>query len=209
VLTEFKCFLSGVKLRVRMGFYHIPIKYLKKLVLACLLIFCSEYASFVLGVVMMSCLINILVAVGLRPYRLTFEQVLYPLFDLLYLLVFLTICLMQLPLLSLSQTQQLNAGYLAIALCILLSLLLALHNLALNLLAAVKLFCGIDYLAPYYTAEYVETTEQEEASRSPLQKEQPAVGEKEGQSVISGLDIYLQQDQSAPQYLIKCLKPEE
>ena len=111
---------------------------------------------------MMFCLINLLISLVLRPYRLTFEQILYPLFDLLYLLVFLTICIMQLPVLDLSQQQKLNAGYLAIAMCILLSLLLAVHNIVMNVVEVARYCCGKDYFASYYQTEYVSTTEEGE-----------------------------------------------
>lgn len=81
---------------------------------------------------MMACLIDMMVVIALKPYRLSFEQILYPIFDGLYLLIFFTICIMQLPILSLSQSQKLNASYLAIGLCIFLSLLLAIHNIVMN-----------------------------------------------------------------------------
>ena len=96
MLTQFKCFLAGVKLRVWLGFYHIPIRYIKKLVFAILLIFCSEYPSFVLVVTITTTLITLLLTVVLRPYRLSFEQTLYCIFDCLFTLIFLVICIMRL-----------------------------------------------------------------------------------------------------------------
>lgn len=128
--------------------------------MACLLVYCSQFPSFVLGIAMMFCLINILIVLFLKPYRLTFEQILFPIFDSICLLVFFTICIMQLPLLDLTQTQKLNASYLAIALCILLSILLAIHNIVMNICEGIKFFWGVDYLSKYYQTEYVETTEQ-------------------------------------------------
>lgn len=158
VLTQYKCFVAGIRLRVRLGFYHIPLNYFKKLVYACLMVYSSEFPSFVLGVAMMLCLINILIVVLLKPYRLTFEQIIFPIFDCIYLLVFLTICIMQLPLANLSQTQKLNASYLAIGLCILLSVLIAIHKVVINVVEIIKFCWGIDYLSKYYQTEFVETT---------------------------------------------------
>jgi hypothetical protein len=96
-----------------------------------------------------------LVAIALKPYRLIFEQILYPIFDGLYLLIFFTICIMQLPILGLSQSQKLNASYLTIALCMFLSLLLAIHKIVMNVVKIVKFCCKIDYLSKYYRIEYV------------------------------------------------------
>lgn len=73
-------------------------------------------------------------------------------------MVFLTICIMQLPLLGLTQTQKLNASYLAIGLCILLSVLIAIHNLVINITEVIKFCWGIDYLSKYYQNEFGETT---------------------------------------------------
>ena len=174
-MTDFKCFVSGIKLKVKMGFYHIPIRYAKKLIFACLLVYCSQYPSLLLGVVMMSCFIDILVALTLKTYRLSFEQIIYPIFDGLYFLLFFTICVMQLPILNLSQTQKLSTSYLAISICVLLSILLAIHNIAMNVLEIIKYFCKLDYLSKYYQTEYVETTEdglmsEHEYTHSPLIK---------------------------------------
>ena len=138
-----------------MGFYHIPIRYFKKLIFACLLVYCSQFPSLVLGVVMMVCFIDMLIVIALKPYRLSFEQIIYPIFDGLYLLVFFTILIMQLPVLALTQDQKLNASYLAIALCILLSILLAIHNIVMNVIEIIKFLCKIDYLSKYYQTEYV------------------------------------------------------
>ena len=135
---------------MKLGFYHIPIRYFKKLIFAALIIYCSDYPSFVLGTVIVTSLLNILVSVCLRPHRLSFEQILIPIFDLLYLLVFLCILILQLPLLDLTQPQKINAGYLSISICILLSLLLALHNITINIVEIIKYCCKIDYFASYY-----------------------------------------------------------
>lgn len=62
---------------------------------------------------------------------------------------------MQLPLLDLTQNEKLNAGYLAISLCVLLSLLLAVHNVVVNVVEVAKFCCGKDYFAGYYQTEYV------------------------------------------------------
>lgn len=105
---------------------------MKKLILAALLVYCSEYPSFVLGVIMMFCFINILITFVLKPYRLTFEQIVSPIFDGLYLIIFFIICVMQLPLLNLTKSQKLTASYAAIALCTLLSVMLAIHNIVMN-----------------------------------------------------------------------------
>ena len=82
---------------------------------------------------------------------------------------------MQLSQLSLNQEQKLNAAYLAIAICIILSLLLVVHNIVINVVEVIKFCCNIDYLRAYYQTEYVCTTENEEpmdeeVSRGPLQK---------------------------------------
>jgi hypothetical protein len=82
---------------------------------------------------MMLCFINMLITIVLKPYRLTFEQVLYPIFDGLYLLIFFIICVMQIPLLDLTKPQKLSASYAAISLITLLSLLLAIHNIIMNI----------------------------------------------------------------------------
>jgi hypothetical protein len=81
---------------------------------------------------MMACFIDMLIVIALKPYRLSFEQIIYPIFDGLYLFVFFTILIMQLSILDLSQNQKLNASFLAIALCILLSILLMIHNIVTN-----------------------------------------------------------------------------
>lgn len=107
----------------------------------------------------MLCLASLLATVVLKPYRLTFEQVLYPIFDGLYILLLLTICVMQLPQLALSKQQKLTASYLAIAFTLLLSLLLALHNICLNLVEAIKFFSGKDHLKNYYQNEYIDSSE--------------------------------------------------
>jgi len=52
---------------------------------------------------------------------------------------------MQLPVLDLGQQQKLNAGYLAIALCIVVSLLLFVHNVVINVVEIAKYCCGKDY----------------------------------------------------------------
>lgn len=87
---------------------------------------------------MMFSLIDILIVLVLRPYRLTFEQIVFPIFSLLSLLIFLTICLMQLPLINLPQTQKLTASITAIVFCVLLSVLVAIHNIVMNLAEIVK-----------------------------------------------------------------------
>jgi hypothetical protein len=86
--------------------------------------------------------------------------VLYPIYDGLYLLVFLLICIMQLPPLSLTPSQKLTVSYIAIATCMLLALLLTVHNIAMNVIEGARFFCGVDYLSKYYETEYVETSEE-------------------------------------------------
>jgi len=62
---------------------------------------------------------------------------------------------MQLTILNLSIDQKLAASYLAISLCVILSCMLAIHNIALNAIEMIKFFCKIDYFHKYYEAEYV------------------------------------------------------
>jgi hypothetical protein len=40
------------------------------------------------------------------------------------------------------------------------------------------------------------------------EREEEREEKEESASVISGLDLYLRKDETAPKYLIKCLKPE-
>jgi hypothetical protein len=70
--------------------------------------------------------------------------ILSPIFDGLYLLFLVAVCVMQLPILNLTINQKLVVSYLAVALCVLLSCLLALHNLILNIAELLKFFCKID-----------------------------------------------------------------
>lgn len=42
------------------------------------------------------------------------------------------------------------ASYVAISLCTFLSLLLAIHNIILNIVEIIKYFCKIDYLSKFY-----------------------------------------------------------
>jgi hypothetical protein len=72
VLTDYKCLVSGIKLQLRIGFYHVPIAYFKKLVIAALLVYCSKYPSFVLGVSAMLNFANIVATIVLRPLQMTF-----------------------------------------------------------------------------------------------------------------------------------------
>lgn len=81
---ECKCFIANIKTRVRVGFYRIPLRYCKKYVAAVLFVYCSSYPTFVLGVLAMESLFNMILVLALKPYRLKFEQYLYPLFDLLF-----------------------------------------------------------------------------------------------------------------------------
>jgi hypothetical protein len=74
VLTDYKCFVSGIKIHVRIGFYHVPIAYFKKLVMAALLVYFSQYPSFVLGVSAMLNFANIVATIVLRPFRMTFSK---------------------------------------------------------------------------------------------------------------------------------------
>ena len=48
---------------------------------------------------------------------------------------------MQLPQLSLNQENKLNAAYLAIGLCMLLSVLLVVYNVVVNVVEVIKYFC--------------------------------------------------------------------
>ena len=57
---------------------------------------------------------------------------------------------MQLPALSLNQEQKLNAAYLSIVLCIILSLLLVIHNMVVNVVEVIKYCTGKDYFKTYY-----------------------------------------------------------
>lgn len=155
ILTDFKCFVAGVRLRVRIGFYYIPLAYLKKLILACLIVFCSEYPSLVLGVTMMFHLIDILIVLVLRPFRLTFEQIIFPIFNFISILFLLIICIMQLPILSLPQSQKLTASILAISLCILFSVLVALHNIVMNVAEIVKYCCRVDWFQKYCQSDFL------------------------------------------------------
>jgi hypothetical protein len=81
---------------------------------------------------------------------------------------------MQLPQLSLSKQQKLAANYLAIALTLLLSLLLALHNICLNLAEAIKFCSGKDHLRNYYQNEYIDSSEaqsqQEQLTATPFRQ---------------------------------------
>jgi hypothetical protein len=145
-------------------------------VLAALLVYCSEYPSLVLGVIMMFCFINILITIILKPYRLTFEQIVYPIFDALYMIIFFIICVLQLPILNLTKSQKLTASYICISLCTLLSLLLAIHNIILNVVEIIKYFCKVDYFSKYYQTEYVSSSEDsdhltEQGTNTPLKRE--------------------------------------
>jgi len=48
--------------------------------MAALMVYCSEYPSFVLGVGMMLSFISIISTIALKPFRLTFEQIVNPIF---------------------------------------------------------------------------------------------------------------------------------
>lgn len=52
--------------------YNVPIRYLKKLLIAILLVYCSEFPEFVLGIIMMLALLNIILTYLYKPYILTF-----------------------------------------------------------------------------------------------------------------------------------------
>jgi hypothetical protein len=60
--------------------------------------------------------------------------------------------------------QKLVVSYLAVALCVLLSCLLALHNLILNIAEMLNFFCKIDCFGKYYKTEYLETEESEDVT---------------------------------------------
>jgi hypothetical protein len=57
---------------------------------------------------------------------------------------------MQLPLLDLTKSQKLTASYAAISLCTLLSLLLAIHNIIMNIVEIIKYFWKVDYFSKFY-----------------------------------------------------------
>ena len=78
--------------------------------------------------------------------------------------------------LNLTKDQKLKAGYTAISLCTILSLLLAVHNIVLNIVEIIKYFWNVDYFSKYYQTEYVSASEEsdhltEQGTNTPLKKE--------------------------------------
>lgn len=155
MLTTYKCFIHCIKITVAFGYYNIPIRYSKKLVLAVLFVYCSTYPTFVLGVILMLAFINMIITICLKPYRYTFEIYLFPVIDALFIMAVFAICAMQLPYLQLTSDQKSRISYFSVAVCLLLSLLLIIHNFIINCVEIMKFFTNKDCLSSYYKAEFV------------------------------------------------------
>lgn len=68
VLPEYKCFYGNMKNTSKFGLFSVPIKYLKKFIFAVLIVYCSQYENFVIGIILMTGILMIVLNIIYRPF---------------------------------------------------------------------------------------------------------------------------------------------
>lgn len=133
-----------------LGIYNLPIRYTKKLILAILFIYAGAYENFIISVIIMCGLLTIITSVVYRPFRNKVDLYLSCIFEGLFCLGCLGLCVLMVSYLQLTPAQKLKLSAAVVAVFIILSFLLLLYNLGMIVLQGIKHFSGKDYLAKLY-----------------------------------------------------------
>ena len=127
----------------------MPIRYVKKLIYALLIVYCSQHENFVLGIIVMMGFLMIVLNLIYRPYTSKIDLIFTCVFEGMFAIGCLGICVLVVTELDFDTEQKKQTSLAVVIILLILSLLLLVYDVIRLIFEGMKLVCDRDVMGEY------------------------------------------------------------